>query len=547
MKFIYILIAIVGMALASCQDFLIEEPTTQLTSEEIYNSASTANAALNGCYGVLASYDYYGYRFYYLTETTSGLFTSTRTPTADMAMASLEVSTNDVHNEKLFNAIYKAIGGANDILYYLNLPDNQLDPATRSRIKGEASLIRGLCYFNLVRLWGACSLVTQPATSYAETQVKRSSVVDVYKQIIQDMDSAYVWLPENGTQQAGRPHRYASKAMQAKIYATMATCDSIPSNLRAGYWDSAYVKAKEVVFSPDGSVRGAYKLLPLYTSLFTASNRNTAESILEIQMSVLAGGLKVTEATLPKSTILMPNAAVSTQSGKTRPNKEVYDLMNTTYPGDPRKDAAMLYNSYTTATNTVVKCYPTVTTSKDTEFPFLRKYADQNFTTSSACNFVVYRYADLLLTLAEAANETGRTSEAVTYVNWVLMRARDKNGDGIYAATETSPANWLSTISQVDFRSKIMDERIIELIGEGEDWFTTHRRKDYYVKTITRHNDRLNAISTDPTIQSGFSAKAIFFYPATEEKIKRNMLLPYPVNEINNNEAIPQTDQNYGY
>ena len=69
--------------------------------------------------------------------------------------------------------------------------------------------------------------------------------------------------------------------------------------------------------------------------------------------------------------------------------------------------------------------YPDQSTSKYEYLPYLRKWVDPTFTAGNAnVNFIVYRYADLLLTLAEAANELGgtHTREAVGYVNEVLVR-----------------------------------------------------------------------------------------------------------------------------
>lgn len=551
MKSKYIILFLLAVAFTSCENFLEENPTTQLTPEQIYNSANTADAALNGCYATLATYDYYNYRFYYVTETTSGLFATTRANVADITLGSLEVATNDNQNEKVFNAIYKSIGSANEILFYLNKPDNQLTAAVRNRIKGEASFIRALNYFNLVRMYGKASLITTPALTYEDTQMPRSSVISLYKQIISDLDSAYTWLPENGTQAVGRPHRYAPMALLAKVYLTMATTDSITTPEKATYWDSAYVKAKKVVYLDDNvTLRNAYTLVPTYANLFGAANKNNSESIFELQMSVLAGGNRLTEVLLPADINLLPKASNSSQRGKTRPNKEAYDLLNTTYAGDPRKEATFVYNSFTTNANKAVKCYPAVTNGtatsvnngRDTEYPFLKKYVDPNFTTTSGCNFVIYRYADLLLVLAEAANELGHTAEAVDYVNMVLTRAR---------ATGTSPANWASTLTQTELRTKIMNERLIELLGEGDDWFTTHRRKDFFKTIVDNHNAKLNGLTlpTGITItkEAYLSGRYIYFYPADEQRINRNMLLPYPLTEINNNQAIPQTDQNYGY
>lgn len=558
MKTRYIIIFLFAVFFSSCSDFLVENPTTQLTPDEIYNSAGTADAALTGCYATLATYDYYNYRFYYLTETASGVFATTRANVADVTLGSLEVATNDNHNEKVFNAIYKSIGSANEILYYLGLPDNKLTAATRNRIRGEASFIRALNYFNLVRMYGKASLITVPAQNYEETQVPRSSVVAIYNQIIADLDSAYNWLPANGSQAVGRPHRYAPMAMLAKVYLTMATTDSVPDNITMGShsfaktscWDSAYVKAKTVIDSK------AYTLVKSYANVFGAANKNSTESIFELQMSVLAGGNRLTEVLLPDGISLLPNATNSSQRGKTRPNKEAWDLFELK---DPRRKATFVDSLFYKTNGASVKCYPVVTSGtasnatvgRDTEYPFLKKYVDPNFTTTSNCNFVVYRYADLMLVFAEAANEIGKTSEAVDQVNLLLERARDANGDGVPGVTETTPANWASTITQNDFRTKIMYQRLVELLGEGDDFFTTHRRKDFFRTIVNNHNTKLNNIKMPTgvtlTREAYLSGRYIYFYPATEDKISRNMLLPYPLTEINNNQAISQSDQNYGY
>lgn len=568
MKINYIILLSLSIFFSSCQDFLEETPTTQLTSEQIYNSPTTALGALNGCYSILGSYDLYAYRFYYLTETASGLFTSIRTNVSDNALASLNVATNDIHNEKVFIANYATIGIANDILYNLHLPQNHLDSLTKAKVIGEASFIRALCYFNLVRMYGRVSLVTQPVTSNADAQKPRSSIISIYKQIISDLDTSFVKMPEVGSQEPGRPHRWAAKALEAKVYLTMATCDSIKAEDKTGCWDSAYVKAKQVVYvdyqsATPTQLRSAYSLVKqkstptpatyftTFSNLFGTASKNNAESIFEIQMSITQGGLKVTDATYPKGYEWMYSSYNNNQMGKMRPNKEAYDLYQA---ADPRRAAFFIpstYYAWAVATGTTVPvkkvnyCYPS-TELAATDFPYLNKYIDPNFSTGSSCNFVVYRYADLLLVLAEAANELGKTVEATTYVNWIQLRARDKNGDGLaIGSSEATPAYWSTTLSQDAFRTKIMYERVIELFGEGEDWFTTHRRKDFFTIIVNNHNAKLDGLTTDPAIHNAFPSRFLFYYPV--DKIDRNMLFPYPSTEISNNEAIPQTDQNYGY
>ena len=82
--------------------------------------------------------------------------------------------------------------------------------------------------------------------------------------------------------------------------------------------------------------------------------------------------------------------------------------------------------------------------------------ADYN---TNAANFVVLRYADVLLMEAEALNELGRTSEAVEPLYKVRARA---------GLTDKSALRSLST---EEMREKIRHERRMELAFEGHRWF----------------------------------------------------------------------------
>src|SRR5690606_40858776 len=71
-------------------------------------------------------------------------------------------------------------------------------------------------------------------------------------------------------------------------------------------------------------------------------------------------------------------------------------------------------------------------------------------------NWPVYRYADVLLMLAEALNEEGRTGEAYEYINAVRIRA----------GLET-----LSGLNQIAFRQAVYQEERVELAFENHRWF----------------------------------------------------------------------------
>ncbi|MDE6858371.1 MAG: RagB/SusD family nutrient uptake outer membrane protein, partial [Alistipes sp.] len=163
------------------------------------------------------------------------------------------------------------------------------------------------------------------------------------------------------------------------------------------------------------------------------------------------------------------------------------------------------------------------------------------FTAGNAnCNFIVYRYADLLLTLAEAANELGgaHTREAVGYVNEVLGRARNASNE-----MRQEPADWPDDMSQEELREELRVERRCELKGELHEWFDVRRfGVEYLRKLIAAHNERLALAEAEST-----SNDYDYVLPDDYESVKKNMLLPFPNAEISANYNISAADQNYGY
>lgn len=517
----------------SCEDFLKEEPTTELSKEAVYSTEENALSELNGCYSSLASYDAYGYRYYHLLTTTSGMGVSTKAN--EIAMTSLQIESNDNNVESVYRAQYRTIGIANDIL--ANVPNSSLKDVVKKKMIGEASFIRAMSYFNLVRLFGPVSLITKPVENFNDAHFQRAAVADVYALIIADLEAAAANLVEPDQQAVGRPHKFAAEALLAKVYLTMAG-----NTEGSEYWEKAYAAAKEVYDAK------CYSLIPSFTSVFDVKNKNNKEIIFSIQFHTNQGGCSLTEMTLPSRNFLTPSATASNVWGKTRPCKDAFDLFVNTYPNDPRIDGTFLHTKYYKLdVKKDINIYPSKTktgagqNADDFEYPFIKKYVDPSYVTSSSCNFIYYRYADLLLVLAEAANETGRTAESIGYVNEVLKRARDKDGNGAIEVTEISPIAWDLALGKEQVRAKIMVERQIELFGEADEWYTVRRRGFDFFKTIV---DRHNAHAA---LNVAALPKFVYRYPATDNDIKRNLLLPFPANEIARNESISQDEQNFGY
>ena len=94
-----------------------------------------------------------------------------------------------------------------------------------------------------------------------------------------------------------------------------------------------------------------------------------------------------------------------------------------------------------------------------THWPIIKKYFDQAQVGQNAHkNIIVYRYAEMLLDMADVYNELGNTDKAISLANEVLKRARQSVTDA------TQPADWKSGLSKDALREKIYFERLFETI-----------------------------------------------------------------------------------
>lgn len=540
----YILLSCTMIAFTGCDDFLVETPKTSIEKEGVYNSLSSAKAALAGCYASMAGYNYTGFNYFHVLNVTSGMGVSIKTN--DVNLTTMNILPTDVNMTNAYNGMYETIRVANDIID--GMAESKItNEAEKNRITGEACFMRGLTYFNLVRMFGKVSLVTKPVTNYSEAQVPRAEVSKVYEQIISDLEAAYGKLPLPADKVEGHPHKYAAKALLAKVYLTMAGNDEASE-----YWQKAYDAALDVYQN------GQYKLVRPYEKLFGSPNKNNEESIFEIQFSASVNSGRTTETTFPVGHPLMSNIATQGKSwGKTRPTQLAFHQFE---EGDPRREASFVYGQYTNifesnANKKTVLLFPTTkkdgTNNKmtykqgDSEYAAWKKYYDPTMTaTASNANFVFYRYADLLLVLAEAANEIGST-DAATYLNEVLDRARDANGNGTIEEDEVYPLPFEGS-DKVAMRERIFRERLKELTGECDEWYTVRRRGAEYLKKIMEeHNAYVDEWYASQKITA--LPKFVYKYQVTDETVKKNLLFPFPADEINKNEHIGQEDQNYGY
>ncbi len=508
MKTIYKFLLIVSIltAVVSCK---MEEDSPYLQKEDVFSSAYNARTALNGLLAGMGEFKYFGADFHHLTDFTSGFFISGK-PSDRQNIAKLNPLPDQNYVTNFWQQSYACIERANIIID--GIDENNPDDEMRN-ILGTAYFLRGFLYFNLVRLYGGVPLRTEPANK-DNINLPRADISEVYNQIINDAHKAENLMFDQGSQPLGYPSKLASNMLLAKVYMQLAGNDNTSS-----YWQDAYDEAIKVY--------GHYTLVSNYADLFMdpSTADNSSESIFEIQYNV-GHSSKLFKLFTPN------NAFAGKAWQRIRPNPETIDDHKAKYLDDPRIDMTFISQYHKYGGNFDIKVYPTNPNRPNLfkGFPFLYKYfvKDPNQTiTDSNLNYIVYRYADLLLMLAEIENELNGPANAYQYVNEVLTRARNSANP-----PATEPADW-SGLTQDEFREAIMKEYQFELLGEGHDWFNNHRRGYQWFKThvIDNHNSF--------TPWRGFDIT----YP-DDPKV---MLLPIPSKEISANESLGNDDQNPGY
>jgi hypothetical protein len=208
------------------------------------------------------------------------------------------------------------------------------------------------------------------------------------------------------------------------------------------YWQMAYDEAIKGY--------GQYALVSDFSSLFTDSNENSTESIFELQISQDAANSQMGRNYTPN------NYKPSQAFGWFKVHASVYDDHDATYPEDPRLDGTYL-SEYTNARNgSTIRVYPANPTrpNYNAGHPYLFKFAEKDPTSTNqynSQNIIVYRYAELLIMLAEISNEL-QNGEQLGYVTEVLNRVGMTPHTGYLGSKE-------------EFRDAIMTEYRFELIG----------------------------------------------------------------------------------
>ncbi|MFW0717228.1 RagB/SusD family nutrient uptake outer membrane protein [Pedobacter sp. N23S346] len=428
---------------ASCKkDFLNVPPQAQQPSVTFWQNQDDALKGVNAIYANLRSWNNVAFNAIAIESTGSDEADKGSTPT-DATFFNLydQFTVTSTHGtlQDFWTGQYQNINLCNQVLD--NVPNINMDAALKARYLAEAKFIRAYSYFRLVRAYGRVPLrlnIPKDNTEYNIPQAERSAV---YAQIEKDLTEAATALPQSyGAADLGRATRGAALGMRAKV--------------------AMYQNKWSDVLALTNQVMGlGYDLFPDFEKGFRTQNENSVESLFEVQAELVQNNADASNSQYSQ----VQGVAGFMGWGFNTPSAELAAAFE---PGDPRRDATILFRGETTPQGDLVPTsVPNERYNQKSYVPFNTRVS--GFNEGAQQNFRVLRFADVLLMNAEAANELGNPSQALTSLNRVRRRARGTNAAILPDVTTTD---------QTALRNAIWRERQVELAMENDRYFDVIRQ-----------------------------------------------------------------------
>jgi starch-binding outer membrane protein, SusD/RagB family len=453
MKFLKLfIIPLFTFIVYSCTD-LEEHPVGVLAPESFFKTEKDVLTAIYGAYGKIAADDYWGREISLAISLRDDMVNigNRGTVAARIQINDFNCDASNALISRFWPASYSIIGTVNIAIEGAGVLQ---EGDTKNALIAEARFIRAFAYFNLVRLFGDIPYIDKAIKDPESVKtISKMTADEVYSNIIADLEFAKENLPlEHPQNIRSRPSKGSAYTMLADVYLT------------TGNWQNAYDNAKWVI---DNASDLHYELEPDYQNLFDATKQ---DGMME---HIFAIDFKGLESSWPYNIDSHPAFTGIGGSEKNGWDVEVPSLeVYTTWDArDYRRKVALADSAYFEG---VLKPYSQYTIAR----PHIAKY--WRYPGNSAANgsdsdnnYAIYRFAEVLLTAAEALNEiSGPTEEALEYVNRVRERARNWNG-----TPSDFPPNVTAGISKDDFRTFVLDERRIELSFEFKRWWDIKRRQ----------------------------------------------------------------------
>jgi hypothetical protein len=437
MKKLYIsLFAISAALFTSCaDDYLDVDQTESISTKDLalFNNDEGATSFVTAVYNKflewnMSSFSWNGMSSIASDDADKGSSPGDTGADKDL-MDALTYNASSLSVAEVFQANYEGINRCNQAIEILPKLD-KANPVLKARLIGEAKFLRAFMYFTLVKCYGGVPIIDHLPNPSSDAdrimQLTRKTKEEVYAFIEKDLADAIAALPVKSAyapSEKGRASKGAAHALLAKV--------------------SLYQKKWQKVIDNADLVTG-YSIVSDYASQYKITGENDAESIFEIHStgSTPARGIDGYSASQGA------RGAGGWGWGFNTPSQSLADAYEL---GDVRKGATIIFAGTTLYDGRVVP-----TTVENPRYNYKAYSSAYTDGWNTDANIKYLRYAEVLLMKAEALNELGQTSAAITLLNQIRTRA---------GLTNTSAT------SQAAVRTAIWKERRVELAFEHDRFF----------------------------------------------------------------------------
>ncbi len=459
---------------------LDEKPFSFIGVDNIYQNEGDVDKALLGVYQTLF---FPGVSDLWYTLSTSGpseMMTVRLKMAAQGRQSSVDFNDTNPHGQ-FWNQFYQGINRANNVLKFT--PTAGLEAGLEAEKMAEARFLRAFYYFHLARMFGGVPLQLEATEEFTDEAVKkpRSTLEETYAVIIDDLTFAADNLPATRPgAEFGRASAATANTLLGKVYLQMA---GLPLQQTARYADAISTLEKVV---------GVHSLESSFADVFALTNEGNNEIIFARPNIANVQG----SGTVMTFFQGAPNTPFAFPFGQYQLafTELLYNSFDTF---DLRRDVTFLYTYNHVGTGAEITYNPSGAATPGLQFGGPRspngipigKFKDPSNTLNPfghGNDLIFLRYADVLLMLAEAENETGDAGTALGYLNEVLNRAGLEN--------ET-------TTDQAELREIIKLERKKELAGEFHEYFDLQRWGDLEASMAVNPDAVLLNVAYNPKLE----------------------------------------------
>ncbi len=382
------------------------------------------------------------------------------------------------------------------------LDTSTIATATKNTLRSQFYFLRAYVYFRMVSLYGGVPLIlkAQELENGEVPALPRSKTSECIAAIVKDLDSAALYLPATwGTNDIGRITRGTAMAMKGKVLMYWASPLFNPTNI-ASRWEDAY-QANLAAYNQ--CTTDGYILLANYANIFTTedhrevmlvkkynTNRDLGTNIeaLSRPFSATTGNSGSFQPTWNLVQSYVMKNGLPTSHGSSGYNATVFWVDR-----DPRLEASIAYNGSlwplggdANRRQWQYNAVPDEQASSIVTGFYSKRFCNTTLSSSQAvyvsssgggsgADWVEMRFAEVIMNLADCANETDRLTEAKDLVRRIRQRAGIQAGAfdyGLSIATD-----------KAQMRTLILNERQVEFAMEGKRNFDLRRTRNLHLIT----------------------------------------------------------------